>query len=106
MDEGPTVSLPARQLFELPDASSARILCTSGCLWLTLDDDPRDVILEPGDSFEAQQPRRALLYALQGSAFVLAARPQRTVRRKLSKNSSDCMRSPAVWAATRAASSG
>jgi hypothetical protein len=106
MNQGPTVSLPARQLFELPDASSARILCTSGCLWLTLDDDPRDIILEPGDSFETGERRRALLYAMQGSAFLLAARPQRTRRRRLSKNRSDCSRSPIVWAATRAASSG
>lgn len=106
MDSGPTVSLPARQLFELPDASSARILCTSGCLWLTLDDDPRDVILHAGDSFVAGAPRRALLYALEGSAFVLGAAPQRTSLRRASKNRSDCMRSPIVWAATRAASSG
>lgn len=105
MNEGPTVSLPARQLFALPDASSARILCTSGCLWLTLDNDPRDVILEPGDSFETGEARRALLYALRSSSFLLSA-PQRTMRRRLSKNRSDCMRSPAVWAATRAASAG
>lgn len=106
MEPGPTVSLPARQLFEIPDASSARILCTSGCLWLTLDHDQRDVILEPGDSFEADAPRRALLYAMEGSAFRLEARPQRTMRRRLAKNRSDCRRSPIVWAATRAASSG
>ncbi len=106
MNEGPTVSLPARQMFVIPDAASARILCTSGCLWLTLDDDPRDVILEPGDGFETAEHRRALLYAIEGSAFVLAAPVQRTVRRRLSKNRSDCMRSPAVWAATRAASAG
>lgn len=106
MDTGPTVSLPSRQLFEIPDASSARILCTSGCLWLTLDGDPRDVILRPGDSFAAGEPRRALLYALEGSAFLLAAQPQDTMRRRLAKNRSDCRRSPIVWAATRAASSG
>lgn len=106
MNEGPTVSLPARQMFAIPDASSARVLCTAGSLWLTLDGDPRDVILAPGDSFETGEPRRALLYAFEGSAFVLAPAPQRTMRRRLSKNRSDCMRSPAVWAATRAASAG
>lgn len=106
MNEGPTVSLPARQLFELPDASAARILCTSGCLWLTLDDDLRDVILQPGDSFETGEHRRALLYALQVSAFVLDAPVQGSVRRSEANNRSDCRRSPAVWAATRAASSG
>ena len=106
METAPTVSLPARQLFEVADASVARITCTSGCLWLTLDDDPRDVILAPGDSFTGTEPRRALLYAFEPSAFLLGAQPQGTVRRKLSKNRSDCSRSPSVWAATRAASSG
>lgn len=106
MREGPTISLPARQLFEMPDASTARILCTAGCLWLTLDEDLRDVILEPGDSFEADEARRALLYAIEPSSFTLVAPPQRTMRRRLSKNSSDWSRSPIVWAATRAASSG
>jgi hypothetical protein len=106
MNDGPTVSLPARQMFLIPDASSARILCTGGCLWLTLDDDPRDVILEPGDSFETGDTRRALLYAMKRSDFVLAARPQGTVRRRASNSRSDCRRSPAVWAATRAASPG
>jgi hypothetical protein len=106
MTSGPTITLPARQLFALADASSARILCTSGCLWVTLDDDPRDVILEAGDTFEAKEPRRALLYALRGSAFVLEAAPQGSMRPRLAKNSSDCNRSPSVWAATRAASSG
>jgi hypothetical protein len=106
MNTGPTVSLPARQLFAIADASATRITCTVGCLWLTLDDDPRDVILEAGDSFATGEPRRALLYALQGSAFVLTEEPQRTMRRSEAKNRSDCMRSPAVWAATRAASSG
>ena len=106
MEPGPIVSLPARHLFEIPDASSACIVCTAGCLWLTLDGDPRDVILEPGDTFTSREPRRALLYALQGSAFQLAAQPQGSMRRSAAKNRSDCMRSPIVWAATRAASSG
>ena len=100
MTTGPTVSLPARQLFAIADASTARITCTGGCLWLTLDDDPRDVILEPGDSFATGEHRRALLYAMQGSSFRLSAQPQRTMRRRLSKNRSDCSRSPSVCSPT------
>lgn len=106
MIAGPTISLPTRQLFQIPDASSVRILCTAGCLWLTLDGDERDVVLEPGDSFETPDARRALIYAMETSSFLLAAEPQRTMRRRLSKNRSDCSRSPIVWAATRAASPG
>lgn len=99
MNDGPTVSLPARQLFAIPDAASARILCTAGCLWLTLDGDPRDVILEPGDSFESGESRRVLLYAMQGSAFVLAARRRPATRPGLSSGRSG-MRVPAVWTAS------
>ena len=106
MEAVPTVTLPARQLFEIADAAGVRVLCTAGSLWLTLDHDPRDIILQPGDSFEAEAPRRLLLYAFEASTFALAGTPQRKVRRRLSKNRSDCMRSPSVWAATRAASSG
>lgn len=103
---GPAISLPARQLFEMRDGSAARILCTAGCLWITVDHDLRDVILHPGDSFEGEDARRALIYAMEPSSFTLLAQPQRTMRRRLSKNSSDWSRSPIVWAATRAASSG
>jgi hypothetical protein len=73
METVPTVTLPARQLFEITDAAGVRILCTAGCLWLTLDHDPRDVILQPGDSFEGEAPRRALLYAFEPSTFALSA---------------------------------
>jgi hypothetical protein len=101
-----THTLPARQLFTVPDASAVRIVCTSGALWLTLDHEAHDVILEAGDSFETAEHRRALVYAFQPSTFELAPRPQPSMRRRLSKNSSDCSRSPSVWAATRAARSG
>lgn len=106
MDAAPTVCLPARQLFALPDPSGVRILCTAGTLWLTLDHDPRDIVLKPGDSFEAEDARRALLYAFEPACFALVPAPQRIVHRRLAKNGSDCSRSPRVWAATRAASSG
>ena len=105
MEDGPTITLPRQQLFAIPDASALRILCTRGCIWVTVDDDLRDFVLEPGEKFEVPDARRALIYAMEPSSFLLSAQPQRTIRRRLSKNSSDCSRSPIVWAATRAASS-
>ena len=98
METVPTVTLPARQLFEITDAAGVRILCTAGCLWLTLDHDQRDVILRPGDSFEGEAPRRALLYAFEPSTFALSAAPAghgRPGRRGVPG-----LRSPAVWAAS------
>ena len=68
-----TLQLEARRLYQIPDASAVSIRCTEGSLWLTLDHDPRDIVLEPGDSFETGAHRRALLYALEPARFVLRA---------------------------------
>lgn len=102
MREGPTIALPARQLFAIPDAGAVRILCTAGCLWLTLDGDARDVVLYPGNSFEDEAGRRALIYAFEASAFTLLAQRRSSVRPGPAKDS----RFPTVWAATRGAGSG
>jgi hypothetical protein len=101
----PTVCLPARQLFEIGDASAVRVLCTAGCLWLTLDHDTRDFILEPGDSFELPEPRRALLYAFEASAFALAPTEQAARQDRPFKVSAPS-RHASVWAATRSATPG
>jgi len=95
METVPTVTLPARQLFEITDAAGVRILCTAGCLWLTLDHDLRDVILQPGDSFEGEAPRRALLYAFEPSTFALSASARAG---RSPAESSRGLRSPGVWA--------
>jgi hypothetical protein len=106
MDAIPPRSLAYRALFRVPDAGGLRIVCTAGCLWVTVDGDPRDILLEAGESFEADGHAPALLYAMEASAFLLAPRLQGSSRRNAAKNSSDCKRSPWHWAATRAASSG
>lgn len=67
------IGLEARSLFEIPDAADVRIECRRGSLWLTLDNDPRDIVLEPGDSFVTGEHRRALLYALRPAC--IAVRP-------------------------------
>ena len=100
MEATPTVTLPSRQLFEITDAAGVRILCTAGCLWLTLDHDTRDVILRPGDSFEGEEPRRALLYAFEPSSFALQTAAERGGRGKPWRAGSQGRHSPRVWAAT------
>ena len=63
--------LAARRLFDVPDAAAVQIRCTAGSLWITLDHDPRDIILAPGESFLTTEHKRALLYALEPAAFAL-----------------------------------
>jgi hypothetical protein len=65
------IGLAARGLFEIPDAADVRIECRRGSLWLTLDNDPRDIVLEPGESFVTGEHRRALLYALRPACIAV-----------------------------------
>ena len=72
------LSLAHKAMFSVSDASGVHILCREGALWVTLDDDPRDVVLEPGESFLSTQHRRALIYALAASSLTLAIAPAAT----------------------------
>jgi len=47
------LGLPARAIFTLPDGAGVGITCRSGSVWVTMDRDPRDIVLAPGERFEA-----------------------------------------------------
>ena len=70
------LELPARGLLTLPDAAGIGIECRSGTVWLTLDHDPRDIVLNAGERFEGDVHRRALVSALEPSLVTISqARP-------------------------------
>lgn len=66
------MQLAANALYRVPDASLVRLTCAEGVLWITLDNDPRDVVLEAGGEFTTTDRRRALVFALKPSRFYLA----------------------------------
>ena len=61
------LALQHQAMFELPDAANARVVCLEGAVWITLDNDTRDIVLERCDSFTATEHRRAVIYALKPS---------------------------------------
>ncbi len=52
------LTLAHKAMFSVSDASGVQIACRTGSLWITLDDDPRDVVLDAGDSFLTTEHRR------------------------------------------------
>jgi hypothetical protein len=64
------IDLPRRAMFKLPDAAAVQIDCRSGSLWITLDGDTRDFVVEAGERFATETHRPAIVYALQ-TAVVL-----------------------------------
>ena len=67
--------LERRALFQVSDAAGVQMACQSGSLWITLDGDPRDILLDAGDRYTATEHRRALIYALEPSTVRLAMAP-------------------------------
>jgi hypothetical protein len=61
------LQLAHQAIHSLPDAAGIQIGCEEGAVWLTLDGDPHDYILEAGEVFTTPEHRRALVYALQRS---------------------------------------
>jgi hypothetical protein len=68
---GEAVWLGKGAFHTIADVAGLQVNCGEGSLWLTLDNDPRDIILEPGDSFFTTEHRRGLVYAFAPSRFTL-----------------------------------
>lgn len=71
------LQLPQRQPLRLTDALGTRVRAVSGTLWITIDHDPRDRILEPGQSTLVDSSQPVLITALGSPASVslCAAKP-------------------------------
>jgi hypothetical protein len=65
--------LPGRASLPLDDAEGTVISVESGCLWVTMENDPRDVILIPGMRFEVDRSGRTIIAAEEDSRFRLLA---------------------------------
>ena len=68
--------LAHQAMFRVPDAAGVEIVCRSGSIWITLDNDPRDIVLEASDSFTALEHRAALIYAMESSRVSVAGTAQ------------------------------
>jgi hypothetical protein len=58
--------LAKTDLLKLSDAAGHTIQCCAGCIWITQENDPRDVYLSAGESFTFDRPGTALISAGQG----------------------------------------
>ena len=67
------LNLAHQAVFSVPDAANVRIACVEGTIWITLDNDPRDIVLEACGVFTTSEHRRAIIYAMKPSQITLAA---------------------------------
>ncbi len=66
-DTGRRVLLSRRETLVLQDAQGAVIKVDKGCLWVTMENDPRDILLVPGMCFEVDRSGRTVIAAEEDS---------------------------------------
>ncbi len=66
--------LAKRALVQLAD-SAQQISCRSGTVWITQQDDPRDIVLEAGQSFTPDGHRHIVVYALTAARLTVQTAP-------------------------------
>lgn len=66
--ESAVVEVQPRKLVRMRVGAGLRITGVSGSAWITVDGDPADVILEPGETHAFAREGRALVQALGGEA--------------------------------------
>jgi hypothetical protein len=58
---------------EVIDGRGASMHCLFGSLWVTQDGDPRDIVLEAGDSFTLDRDGVAIIYATADAGLRLSS---------------------------------
>ena len=69
-----SLQLADRQMLSVIDAQGIQLRAMRGTLWVTLDGDPADHILGPGDSLVVRRRGRTLVTAMNGPATLTASR--------------------------------
>lgn len=77
-----TTRLERDELMSLTDGKPFEVTSQVGCLWITLDNDTRDIILEPGERYQFAAGDRALIVALKPSWFVISKAAPQAVQRQ------------------------
>jgi len=75
-------AMPRRTLLEVPVGRPWQVTCGSGSLWVTLDHDLRDIVLERGQAFAVRADQRALVFALDDAVLELQEEQAAPVRER------------------------
>lgn len=58
-------------IHRLSNGFGQRIEALSGSLWITIDNDRQDILVDPGHGFDIDRPGDALISALDDARFVV-----------------------------------
>lgn len=67
----PALSLRHGEAHRIDAGKGLRVQCLNGTLWLTQDNDPRDIVLEAGDGATIERDGLSIVSALSDAQFLL-----------------------------------
>jgi hypothetical protein len=67
------VTLGPNQTLKVVDGAGSTVTAVEGAVWITEENRPNDIVLEPGRSYQLREPGVALVNSLGGSAAVSLA---------------------------------
>ena len=88
------IQLDRGRTLRVSDALGATVRVTRGELWMTQEDDPRDVVLGPGDTFSIDRGGLSVLQALSAATLTIGPAPAAAASRSAS---SPGIRMPRRW---------
>lgn len=74
------ICLPKGQAALLDDARGAWVRCRGGAVWVTQENDRRDVVLEPGEAVLIERDGMAVVTALSDASVDVQPAPEPTGR--------------------------
>lgn len=74
-----TLTLAPASLLAVRDGAGTRILCRSGCLWITQEGEIKDSVVGAGEVLTIRRPGRTLISALEASSLTLVGPDTRDV---------------------------
>jgi hypothetical protein len=64
------VRLAPNQTLRVLDGAGSTVCAVEGAVWITEENDPRDIVLEPGGCYRLKRAGVAILNSLSGEASV------------------------------------
>jgi hypothetical protein len=75
----PTIDLQQGGVVRLREGRGITVTARAGAVWITEQDNPRDVVLTPGQSFTLARPGVALVQAVRDASISLDVEKPQTV---------------------------
>lgn len=75
LEDGARIHVPRGGVIRLRDGEGTAVRCVAGAIWITLEQDERDIVLKPGENFVIDRGGLSLVCAIAGPVELVIDHP-------------------------------